>query len=82
MKKIKTDDYLFGFPIKVDCGCYLVQKKASRNRFVNWIYKRIYGYDQKYYIADGSVIRMGTVLLMNPNTYKSLKGVLDAKEDR
>ena len=33
---------------------YNVQRKTSRNRLLNWIFKKIYGVEEKSYLPDGT----------------------------
>lgn len=58
--------------IIVDNKCYYKQIKTSRIKLLNWLYGKIYGYEKKYYLADGETYVIGNDIYMNPNTFKNL----------
>lgn len=67
------NDYINGKLVRVDSRCYKVPRKTSRYRILNCIYGIIFGYADKYFIEDGECIVFNGTMIMNPNTYKSLK---------
>lgn len=70
----KSLDYFNGIPLKVDCRGCKKQKKTSNNRFMNWILGKMYGYETEYFVKDMEVIQYDGCLIMNPVTYRKLKG--------
>lgn len=44
--------YIMGIRCVV-VGTYKTQRKTSRNRLLNWIFKKVYGFEEKHYMPDG-----------------------------
>ena len=78
---IKYPDYiLYGKPVMIiHKGCYK-QKKISKCRLLNFIYKILYGKEFIFEIETGKVIECGNQLMMNPVTYNNLKEILEKEE--
>jgi hypothetical protein len=57
------------------------QKKTSKYKFINWIYKKIYGYEEVSYMPEGvNVVHHGdTLYFRDEKTYKSVLKELKSK---
>ena len=80
---LKHPDYiLYGKPVMIiHKGCYK-QKKISKCRLLNFIYKIIYGKEFIFEIETGKIIKYGNQLMMNPITYNNLKETLEKEENQ
>ena len=74
---LKHPDYiLYGKPVMIIYkGCYK-QKKISKCRLLNFIYKILYGKEFIFEIETGKIIEYDNRLMMNPVTYNILKEIL------
>lgn len=57
--------YIMGMRCLV-VGTYKAQRKTSRNRLLNWIFKKVYGFEEKSYMPDGVdcyYLKTGNVIL-------------------
>ena len=52
---------------------FYVQKKNSRNRLLNFIYRILFGNEFVYEIKTGDVCMVDNCLYMNPVTFEELK---------
>lgn len=67
-------DEIFGsMPVKIINRGYYVQKKNSRNRLLNFVYRILFGKEFVYEIKTGEVLKFGNCLYMNPVTFEYLK---------
>ena len=67
------DKILDGKPVKIVRRGYYVQKKNSRNRLLNFVYRILFGKEFVYEIKTGEVLKFGNCLYMNPITFEELK---------
>lgn len=67
------DEILDGIPVKIINRGYYVQKKNSRNRLLNFIYRILFGNEFVYEIKTGDVYMVDNCLYMNPVTFEELK---------
>lgn len=44
---------MFFMGMRCMVASYSAQRKTSRNRLLNWIFKKIYGFEEKSYLPDG-----------------------------
>lgn len=44
---------IFFMGMRCMVGSYNAQRKTSKIRLLNWIFKKIYGYEEKSYLPDG-----------------------------
>ena len=70
------DEILDGKPIKIISRGYYVQKKNSRNRLLNFVYRILFGKEFVYEMKTGEVLKFGNCLYMNPVTFKELKSII------
>ena len=71
---MKHPDYiLYGNPVMIVNKCCYKQKKTSRYRLLNFIYRILYGEEIIFVIETGKIIEFGGLLAMNPVTYNNLK---------
>ena len=74
---IKHLDYiLYGMSVMISNKGYYKQKKTSRYKLLNFIYRILYGEEFIFEIETGKIIEWGGRLIMNPVTYNNLKDVL------
>lgn len=73
MFNLIPDEILDGKPVKIINRGYYVQKKNSRNRLLNFVYKILFGKEFVYEIKTGEVLKFENCLYMNPVTFKELK---------
>lgn len=59
-----------------------VQVKTHRIRLINWIFKKLYGYTEKYMLNENTpaVVVGNTIYLRNESVYELLKESLGEKE--
>lgn len=59
--------------------CTKVQVKTHRNRLINWIFKKMYGYRNKYILDENTpvVVVGNTIYLRDEQTYDLLKECCD-----
>ena len=79
---LKYPDYiLYGKPVTIIHKGYYKQKKTSRYRVLNFIYRILYGKEFIFEIETGKIIECGGRLIMNPVTYNNLKEIIE-KENK
>ena len=79
---IKYPDYiLYGKPVAIVHKGYYKQKKTSRYRLLNFIYRILYGEEFIFEIETGKIIECGNQLMMNPVTYNNLKEILEKENN-
>ena len=61
---------------------YYKQKKTSRCRLLNFIYRILYRKEFIFEIETGKIIECDNQLMMNPVTYNNLKEILEKEEKR
>lgn len=59
---------------------YYKQKKTSRYRLLNFIYRILYGEEFIFEIETGKIIELGGRLIMNTVTYNNLKEILEKEK--
>ena len=75
---LKYPDCIFyGKPVTIIHKGYYKQKKTSRCRLLNFIYRILYGEEFIFEIETGKIIECGNQLMMNPVTYNNLKEILE-----
>ena len=75
---IKYPDYIFyGNPVMIIHKGYYKQKKTSRCRLLNFIYRILYREGFIFEIETGKIIEYGNQLMMNPVTYNNLKETIE-----
>ena len=80
---LKYPDYIFyGKPVTIIHKGYYKQKKTSRCRLLNFIYRILYEEEFIFEIKTGKIIECGNQLMMNPVTYNNLKEILEKEENR
>lgn len=59
--------------------CTKVQVKTHRNRLINWIFKKMYGYRNEYILSEDNpaVVVGNTIYLRDEQTYELLKECCD-----
>lgn len=67
------DGIFEGKPVKIASRGFYVQKKNSRNRLLNFIYRILFGNEFVYAIKTGDVYMVNNFLYMNPVTFEELK---------
>ena len=60
-------------PVRIVSRGFYVQKKNSRNRLLNFIYRILFGNEFVYAIKTGDVYMVDNCLYMNPVTFEELK---------
>ena len=60
---------------------YYKQKKTSRCRLLNFIYRILYREEFIFEIETGKIIEYGNQLMMNPVTYNNLKKILEKENE-
>ena len=79
---LKYPDYiLYGKPVRIMHKGYYKQKKTSRYRLLNFIYRILYGEEFIFEIETGKIIECGSQLMMNPVTYNNLKEILEKENN-
>lgn len=79
---IKYPDYIFyGNPVMIIHKGYYKQKKTSRCRLLNFIYRILYREEFIFEIETGKIIEYGNQLMMNPVTYNNLKKILEKENE-
>ena len=67
-------DVIFeGMPVRIVRRGFYVQKKNSRNRLLNFIYRILFGNEFVYEIKTGDVYMVDNCPCMNPVTFEELK---------
>ena len=67
-------DVIFeGKAVRIVSRGFYVQKKNSRNRLLNFIYRILFGNEFVYEIKTGDVYMVYNCLYMNPVTFEELK---------
>ena len=61
-----------GKTIRIVRRGFYVQKKSSRNRLLNFIYRILFGNEFVYEIKTGDVYMVDNCLYMNPVTFEEL----------
>ena len=80
---IKYPDYIFyGKPVTIIHKGYCKQKKTSRCRLLNFIYRILYGEEFIFEIETGKIIECSNQLMMNPVTYNNLKKILEKENEK
>ena len=71
--------YYCGIPIKM--ASYTQQKKCHKNRFINWIFKKLYGYEEKSYLDDEHcmIFTNNTIYVKDTETLELLKEAIKRK---
>ena len=77
----RLDYILYGKPVMIVNKCCYKQKKTSRYRLLNFIYRILYGEEFIFEIETGKIIEFGNRLIMNPVTYRNLKEILEKEND-
>ena len=67
------DGIFEGKTVRIVSRGFYVQKKNSRNRLLNFIYRMLFGNEFVYAIKTGDVYMVDNCLYMNPVTFKELK---------
>ena len=67
------DGIFEGNPVRIVSRGFYVQKKISRNRLLNFIYRILFGNEFVYAIKTGDVYMVDNFLYMNPVTFEELK---------
>ena len=79
---LKYPDYiLYGKLVRIIHKGYYKQKKTSRYRLLNFIYRILYGEEFIFEIETGKIIECGSQLMMNPVTYSNLKEILEKENN-
>lgn len=73
MFNLIPDEILDGKPVRIINRGYYVQKKNSRNRLLNFVYRILFGTEFVYEIKTGEVYMVDNCLYMNPVTFEELK---------
>lgn len=60
---------------------YYKQKKNSRYKLLNLIYRILYGEEFIFDIETGKIIDYGGKLMMNPDTYDILKKIFEKENN-
>lgn len=68
-----TDGIFEGKAVRIVSRGFYVQKKNSRNRLLNFIYRILFGNEFAYEIKTGDVYMVDNCLYMNPVTFEELK---------
>ena len=74
------DCIFYGKPVTIIHKGYYKQKKTSRCRLLNFIYRILYGEEFIFEIKTGKIIEYDNQLMMNPVTYNNLKEILEKEE--
>lgn len=78
---LKYPDYiLYGKPVTIIYNGYYKQKKTSRYRLLNFIYRILYGEEFIFEIETGKIIECSNQLMMNPVTYNNLKETIEKEK--
>lgn len=80
MFNLIPDEILDGNPVKIISRGYYVQKKNSRNRLLNFVYRILFGNEFVYEIKTGEILQFGNCLCMNPFTFKELKSKYETQK--
>ena len=75
------DYFLYGKPVMIIHKGYYKQKKTSRYKLLNLIYRILYGEEFTFDIETGKIIEYGGKLMMNPVTYNNLKEILEKENN-
>lgn len=67
------DGIFEGKAVRIVSRGFYVQKKNSRNRLLNFIYRILFGNEFVYEIKTGDVCMVDNFLYMNPVTFEELK---------
>ena len=67
------DGIFEGKAVRIVSRGFYAQKKNSRNRFLNFIYRILFGNEFVYAIKTGDVYMVDNCLYMNPVTFEELK---------
>ena len=67
------DGIFEGKTVRIVSRGFYVQKKNSRNRLLNFIYRILFGNEFVYAIKTGDVSMVDNCLYMNPVTFEELK---------
>lgn len=67
------DGIFEGKSVRIVRRGFYVQKKNSRNRLLNFIYRIMFGNEFVYEIKTGDVYMVDNFLYMNPVTFEELK---------
>ena len=72
--------YYCGIPIKM--ASYTQQKKCHKNILINWIFKKLYGYEEVSYLPDGTdiIFTNNTIYVRNLEALKLLEKAVKKKE--
>ena len=73
MFEMNFDGTFEGKTVRIVRRGFYVQKKNSRNRFLNFIYRILFGNELVYEIKTGDVYMVDNCLYMNPITFEELK---------
>lgn len=73
MFDLMPDGIFEGKPVRIVSRGFYVQKKNSRNRLLDFIYRILLGYELVYEIKTGDVYMVDNCLYMNPVTFEELK---------
>lgn len=71
------DYFLYEKPVMIISKGYYKQKKTSRYKLLNLIYRILYGEEFIFDIETWKIIEYGGNLMMNPDTYDVLKQILE-----
>ena len=67
------DGIFEGKAVRIVSRGFYVQKKNSRNRLLNFVYRILFGTEFVYEMKTGEVLKFGNCLYMNPVTFEELK---------
>lgn len=80
---IHIPDYILnGKPVRIVRKGYYKQKKTSRCKLLNFIYKLLFGEEFIFDIETGKVIEFGGQLYMNPITFDNLRKEIEKEESK